>query len=86
MNDRRNVTIPSCRSCGGHDALRWVTRVQRRDKVIAERWVCLRCSTLVVADPVRHVGRWVLTALVAVSLPTLWWRRGSAVSEPRQAA
>ena len=78
--------IPSCRSCGAHDALRWITRVQRHDRVIAERWVCLRCSTLVAADPARHLGKWVLTALIAMSVPTLWWRRTGAASQRRQAA
>jgi hypothetical protein len=84
--DQRNLTIPSCRSCGTHDALRWVSRVERRDKLVAERWVCLRCSTLVAVEPPRHLGRWVLTALVAISLPTLWWRRSRQVWEPRRAA
>ena len=85
MENQRCVTIPTCRSCGAHDALRWVTRVQRRDRVIAERWVCLRCGTLV-AQPARHLGRWVLTALFAMSLPTFWWRRSVAASERRRAA
>jgi len=66
-----------CPFCGRSDEVVYLSRVRRRDRVVAQRWVCRRCHVRFADVERRLLNGWLLLALagVFISLQTVWWQR-----------
>jgi len=66
-----------CPFCGRSDEVVYLSRVRRKDRVVAQRWVCRRCHARFAEVERRLLKGWILLALagIVLSLPTVWWHR-----------
>ena len=77
--------VPSCPFCGRSEDVVCLSRVRRRGKVVAERWVCKRCCQRFAVVERRLLNRAVMLAIAAViiTVPTIWWRSRTSQTTPR---